>query len=206
MLKEMLVPIESFSLTEQYLTMLMSIISMMCTIPALLFMLKLKGEEKKHFVEYLLTHAISRSKVLGSYVMISLVFGSLMLIFSVIGLWSASLGFEDSLSLSVILQSALVYLPAIWVMTGLAVLLIGYFPKWTFVTWLYLSYSFVVVYFGGLFQFPEWLAKLSPFGNVPKTPIEELNLIQLITLIVIAISLIILGFNGYKNRDIGGHM
>jgi ABC-2 type transport system permease protein len=47
MMAEILPPVEGFTLTEQFLTMLMAIISMLCTIPPIMFLLKLKGEEKK---------------------------------------------------------------------------------------------------------------------------------------------------------------
>lgn len=47
MMAELLTPVEGYSLTEQFLTMLMSVISMICTIPPLMAMLKLKGEEKR---------------------------------------------------------------------------------------------------------------------------------------------------------------
>ncbi|MDQ7862148.1 hypothetical protein RCO48_17620 [Peribacillus frigoritolerans] len=47
MMAELLTLVEGNSLTEQFLTMLMSVIAMICTIPPLMAMLKLKGEEKK---------------------------------------------------------------------------------------------------------------------------------------------------------------
>ena len=31
-------------------------------------------------------------------------------------------------------------------------------------TWLYLGYSFIVVYLGGLLQFPEWMGKYRPLA------------------------------------------
>ena len=205
MMREMLQAAEGFSLTEQYLSMLMSVISMICTIPALMFILKLKGEEKNNRTEHLLARAVSRPKVMGSYLIVSLVFGFMMLFLAVIGLWSAAAAvMDDPISFETIFQSAMVYLPAIWIMTGIAVFLIGLFPQLTGFTWLYLGYSFFVVYLGGLLQFPEWMEKLSPFGYTPQIPVEEMNLIKVLALTFMAAVFIVVGFIGYKKRDITG--
>lgn len=84
MMREMLQPVEGFSLTEQYITMLMSILAMMSTIPTLLFLLKLKGEEKRNRTEHLYSLALSRSRVLGSYFAIALASSIAMLFLAVL--------------------------------------------------------------------------------------------------------------------------
>ena len=96
----------------------------------------------------------------------------------------------------------MVYLPAMWIMTAVAVSLIGFAPRLTGFIWMYLLYSFIVVYLGGLFQFPEWLRKLSPFGHISKLPVEEMDFIRLSILILIAAVLTVAGFVGYNRRDI----
>lgn len=91
-----------------------------------------------------------------------------------------------------------------WIMVGLAVLLIGFIPKLSSLTWAYLGYSFFVVYLGDMLQLPDWLAKLSPFGHIPQVPIEEVRLSTMVILIIIAILSIVAGFIGYNKRDIYG--
>lgn len=205
MLREMLQAVEGLSLTEQYLSMLMSVISMVCAIPALMFILKLKSEEKNNRSEHLLARAVSREKVIGSYLAISLLFGFLMQFFALFGLWSAgAVVMEDPISFATIFEAGMVYLPAIWILTGVAVFLIGWFPNLTGLTWFYLGYSFFVVYLGAILQFPEWMSNLSPFGQVPQIPVEEMNVVKVIMLTLIAVVLMIAGFVGYKKRDITG--
>lgn len=205
MMSELLTPVEGFSVTEQFLSMLMAVISMICTVPALMFMLKLKGEEKNNRTEHLLSRVLSRTKVMGSYLLLSMIFGFMMLFLALIGLWSAaSTVMDDPISFSNMFNASMVYLPAIWIMTGVAVLLIGFFPKITSIIWLYLGYSFFVVYLGGLLQFPEWMGKLSPFGHIPQIPVEEMDFLKVFTLTGIALVLMIIGFIGYKKRDIAG--
>jgi ABC-2 type transport system permease protein len=97
----------------------------------------------------------------------------------------------------------MVYVPAIWVLIGLSSLLLGWFKSLTGFVWLYLAFSFVVVYMGSLFQFPEWVVKLSPFGHIPHWPIEEMDFVSAVILTGIAILLTLAGLIGCNRRDIG---
>ena len=128
-----------------------------------------------------------------------------MLILAILGLWAAaSAVMENAISFSIMFKAAIAYLPAIWLMIGVAVFLIGYFPQMTNLVWLYLGYSFIVVYLGGLLQFPEWLEKLSPFGHIPQLPVEEMNFVKVFIVTNIALVLMLIGFKGYTKRDIIG--
>lgn len=205
MLQQMLVQEEGLSLMEQFIPMLMSVMAMICTIPALMAILKLKGEERYRRIEPILSRSVSRPKLIGSYLIISLVVGFLSLSLAAIGLWSAGNAvMEDGLDFVMIYQSAMVYLPAIWLMTSLAVLLIGLMPKYTGFSWLYLGYSFFVVYLGGLMDFPDWMGTLSPFGHIPPFPVEEVNIWQWTLLLLAAIGIGLIGFISYQRRDMTG--
>jgi ABC-2 type transport system permease protein len=57
-------------------------------------------------------------------------------------------------------------------------------------------------YMGGLFQFPERVGELSPFGYIPKLPLELMDFTKVSTLTVIALVLTVISFIGYKNRSI----
>jgi ABC-2 type transport system permease protein len=205
MLAEMVSPVEGVTLTEQFMTMLMSVISMICTIPPLMMALKLRGEEKKNRSEHLLVRAVSRTRLMGSYLAIALGVGIAMLLLAVFGLWAAgSAVMEEALSFTTMLEAALAYLPAMWVITGVALLFIGILPQLTSLTWLYLGYSFIVVYMGDLLQFPEWMGKLSPFGHIPQLPVEEFDTAKVSLLVLLAAGLMLAGFIGYNKRDLQG--
>ncbi len=205
MMSQMLTSVEGFTLTEQFLSMLMSVIAMICTVPAIMLMLKLKGEENKNRSEHLLARAVSRYRVIGSYLVLSLFFGFVMLFVALLGLWSAATSvMEDPISFGLLFKAAMVYLPAIWVMIGLTVLMVGVYPKLSGVAWLYLGYSFLVVYLGGMLQLPKWMEKISPYGYVPQIPVDEINYGTLLLLAVISFFLILFGMFGYRRRDIIG--
>ncbi|WP_338654874.1 ABC transporter permease [Sporosarcina psychrophila] len=204
-MKDLIAPVEGLSLTEQFIPMLMSIMAMICTIPALMAMLKLIGEERKERTEHLLSRAVSRSRLMGSTFSVAIAVSFVMLSLTAIGLWSAGVVVIDGgISFGMIYGAAMVYLPAIWIMIGFAVLLIGIAPRVTSLTWVYLLYSFIVVYLGGLLKFPEWMGNLSLYGHIPKLPVEGMNFMMFFILTVFAGVLVIVGFIGYSKRDIEG--
>ncbi|WP_067726648.1 ABC transporter permease [Oceanobacillus damuensis] len=204
-MEQMVNPVEGYSLTEQFITMLMAIMSMISTIPVMMIILKLKGEENKNRTEHVYSHAVSRSRVLGSYLILSVAVSFIMQFLAIFGLWAAgSAVMDEGISFAVMFNAGMVYLPAIFVLIGAAVCFVGVIPKLSGLTWLYLIYSFMVVYLGDLLQFPEWMNNLSPFGHIPQIPVEEVDFIHVTILIGIAIGLTVAGFIGYNRRDITG--
>ncbi|MGP4107710.1 ABC transporter permease [Virgibacillus sp. L01] len=203
MLEKMLASKEGFSVTEQFIPKLMIVMALLSTVPPVMAVNKLHGEEKKGRIEHLLGRAVSRTRLMASYLTISVVNGFVMLSLAALGLWGAGTAvMEEGLSLGMVYGAAIVYLPAMVVSISIAVLLIGFVPKWISFIWLYVFYSFVVLYLGGIFQFPEWVGNLSPFGHIPQLPIEDMNFMPVIILTLIAIILLIVGFIGYNKRDI----
>ncbi|RYD02111.1 hypothetical protein N752_27050 [Desulforamulus aquiferis] len=175
MMRELLAPIEGFSLTEQYLTMMMSIISLICTIPALLVILKLNGEEKQNRTEHLLARAVSRTTLLGSYALISFITSFAMLLLAVIGLWSAGTAAMDApIAFSTLFNAGMVYLPAMWVLIGAAVLLIGFVPQAAVLAWLYLGYSFLWYTWGHYCNFQIGWLTYHPLAMFHKCPLKIL--------------------------------
>lgn len=203
-LKDLITPVAGYSLTEVFITMIMSVLAMVCTIPAILNVFKLKSEEKKNHAEHLLGRAVSRPRLMGSYFIVSIVAGFIMLSLTALGMGIVGVSVIEGggITLGTFYGAAIVYLPAMWIMIGIAVLLVGIAPNFTNLVWLYLGYSFIVVYLGGLFQFPEWLTKLSPFGHISQYPVDQMEWWKALVLTVIAIAIMIVGFVGYRRRDI----
>lgn len=205
MIKQMLASDENISMTEQFLSMLMVIMAIMATIPVIMSILKIKGEEKKQRTEHLLARDISRKKLLLSYVVIAFIVSILMLLVAVVGLAVTGLAvLEIDTTFSMLVKSMLVYLPALWVILGISVFLFGVAPRFTSFSWFYLLFTFVVVYLGELLEFPDWISNLSPFAHVPEIPVDELAFTPLIILTIIAVALTAVGLFGYQKRDIQG--
>lgn len=204
LIQQLIVKVEGFSLVEQFIPMLMSVMAILGAIPALMAILKLKTEEKNDRLEHILSRAVSRNHLMVSYLVMAILSGVIMLSLASLGLGIAGNAvMEEKFSMGMLYGAALAYLPAICVMIGLTVVLLGWTPRLTNGIWLYLAFSFFVIYLGGLFQFPDWVEKLTPFGFVAKMPIEEMNYMNAIVLIGVAMVFVVVGMIGFNRRDIG---
>ncbi len=196
---------EGHTLTEGFLTMIMSVLSMFATIPVLTVMLKLRGEEKRNHTEHILSRSVSRNRLMSGYFVNAVINSVIIPLSCAFGLWVASYSvLENKIELMSLVKAMAVYIPAIWVMLGLTVLLIGWLPSKTSFAWMYLGVSFLLVYLGSLMQASDWVLKLSPYGYIPKLPMEEVNYGTLVMLTVVAVVMAVVGYIGYNKRDIQG--
>ncbi len=195
----------SYSTAELFLTILMSVMAIAATIPALSAVLKLRGEEKRNHTEHVLSRAVSRTRLMAGYYGIAMVCSVVMLLLTTLGLWSACSAVMDTpIALRSLLKAMMVYLPALWVMIGVATLLVGLWPERASWAWIYLGVSMFVVYLGKLLQFPIWAQRLSPFGSIPQLPLDPIRWPTLLLLTAIAALLSLAGFAGLKRRDMQG--
>ncbi|OZU87447.1 ABC transporter permease [Virgibacillus indicus] len=196
---------EGYTMTEQFIVLLMAIMALIGTVPAVMTILKLKGEENKNRTEYLYSRSLSRNRMLGGYFLLAIAVSIIMQLLTAVGLWSAAAAvMDDALSLGSTFKSALVYLPAMWIVIGLAVFTLGIIPKAAGIVWFYLIYGFVVIYLSGLLEFPEWVNNLSVYEHIPQVPVEDMDFMKIIVLTIIAVVLAAAGFLGYNRRDIKG--
>ncbi|MBD7909290.1 ABC transporter permease [Sporosarcina gallistercoris] len=203
LLENMLAGNTNQSVAEQFLPLLMLVMALIATIPGILAMHKLAGEEKVDRIDSVLGRSVSRIRLLGAYVSVAVMNGVVMNSIAALGLWLASINvMEEPLSAALIFAASAVQIPAILVMIGLSSLLIGIAPKWNSLVWLYLVYSFVTLYLGSLLQFPEWATRISPFGWVPEWPIESMDWVAEVSLVMIAVVFAVAGMVGYRKRDI----
>ena len=177
-------------------------IALVCVVPVLSAILKLRNEEKDSRAEHILARVVSRVNYLEGYLVIAL-FTSIIIPFSAsFGLWSSSaMVVTEPISFLIFFKAMMVYVPAIWVMLGITVLLIGAFPKRCGLCWAYFGFSFFAVYLSPIMDLPEWVKKLTPFGYIPQYPIEEIEIFPLAALTCIAIILIAAGFVFYSKRE-----
>lgn len=203
LVKKVLPANSTATMTEQFITLLIGIMSVFAAIPSVSILLKLKKEERMGRTENFYSRAVSRSKVMGDYFIVAFLTGVLMQILIGIGLYvSASQVIEKTIGLGSVLASVLAYVPAIWVVIGLTTLLVGVFPKWAGFVWIYMLFAMIVIYLGNLLGFPEWLNRFSAFYQVPLLPNEEVNWLTLSLLSIVGTVLSVSGFLGYNKRDI----
>ena len=74
-----------------------------------------------------------------------------------------------------ILGGVLAQVPAVWVLTAIAVLLFGLLPRYTALAWGELSLYLLVRLVGATLHWDRWVLDLSPFTHVPHLPGTELT-------------------------------
>ena len=100
--------------------------------------------------------------------------------------------------------AALVQLPAVWVLTGITVLVFGLAPGLVHGRLGRARCVFLLLgQLGPIFELPQWAMDLSPFTHMPKLPGGELTATPLVWLTLVAAALIAAGLTGFRRRDIG---
>jgi ABC-2 type transport system permease protein len=102
-----------------------------------------------------------------------------------------------------LVAAALVPLPAVWVVSGLALALWGLAPALAGVSWFVVVAVVLIGELGPLLQLPRWVLDLSPFAHLPPVPGAEVPGWSLLWLAVVAAGLLALGLVGLRRRDMG---
>jgi len=192
-----------FSATELFTMLINVILIIICIAPALILLFKHLGEEKEQRTEQILSGAVSRRNYLAGYVTISFIASVVMPLLTTLGLWLVgSFMMEIPITFGRMFLAIMVYVPALWVVIGLGVLIIGLLPKAAILCWAYFAYLFVVGFFGDLLNVPQWATRLSPIGFIPRLPLDEVHVITLLILTAVAACLTTSGFIFYRRRDI----
>jgi len=194
-----------YNIIQMFANMIGFVMAMVATVPVVLFILKAKGEEKNIRSELLFATPVSKIKYLVGFAAIAFVSAVLIQVAQALGLFSlaqSALENPADLPLSFLLQSALMYVPAMWVMGGIAVLVVGLFPRHTGWIWAYFGFTFFAMLYGRMLPGLNWIANLTPFGWVPQLPMDEINWLVMAIMSVIGLGLTAAGVFFYRRRDI----
>jgi ABC-2 type transport system permease protein len=165
---------------------------------------RLRSEETGLRAELLLATPVSRWRWAWSHLAIA--FLGCVLILVVAGLSTAVSYAIVGGGPGVVLRdssSALVYAPAMWLLVGLTVALVGLVPRAVGVAWAYLAVCFVFGFLGAIITVPNWVRDLSPFQHVPLLPAAHLDPLPLVALTALAAAFTLVGMVGLRLRDIG---
>lgn len=165
--------------------------------------LRLRGEETAGRAELLLAAALGRGRWLGGGLLVTVAGSALLLAAGGLGLGvAAAAGLGDSGLAVELVGVLLVQLPAVLVLAGIAVALVGAAPRWSSAAWAVLAGVLFVGIFGELFGIPEWAQNLSPLRATPAVPVEETDPGVLVALTAVAAALFAAGLLGVRRRDL----
>ena len=134
-------------------------------------------------------------------------FGGIILLAAVLGLSSgvsfviiSGSGWSE---LGNIMAAALVHIPAVAVVSAVAISAFGTIPKLaTALAWAFFAICILMGQFGALLELPQWLLNISPFSHTPFVPATNVDVVPLLILGAIAITLSCAGLAAFRRRDI----
>ncbi|GGC77142.1 ABC transporter permease [Thalassobacillus devorans] len=185
-------------------TIMMVMIGLVSILPIVLVN-KLFTEESHSHLNQLYATRVTRSRLywtsIGLAVSTGLV-GILLAAGSLGGTAISAMGDQSMMGMIDFLAAGFNFLPSVLFFTGMAALTLGWAPKWGKVVYIYLAYSFLLNYFGGILDLPEWFAKTAIQSWIPRLPLENFNTLVFVAITVISIALMIIGYLGYQRRDL----
>ncbi|HEY6531569.1 MAG TPA: hypothetical protein VIY72_04660 [Acidimicrobiales bacterium] len=192
------------SLVDSYLATSLLILAVIAGGAAVQMALRLHSEETAGRVEPLLATPVSRTGWMSSHLAVALGGSALIMMAGGFGT-GATYAFVtgDAGQIPRLIGAALVHVPAIWVVVGIACALFGAAPRWAVLAWVGVAVGLVVAMFGALLDLPGLVMDLSPFQHTPQVPAQDLTALPLIVLLAVGASLVAVGLAGFRRRDIG---
>jgi ABC-2 type transport system permease protein len=192
------------SLTDSYLATAFQVMALLGCGFAIQATLRLRSEETAMHAETLLATPLARRRWAASHLTVAVVGSVLMLV--VAGLATGlSYGLVGG-DLTVVprdASAALAYAPAVWVLNGLTVALVGFAPRAAAAAWAVLALCFLIGFLGTVLHLPGWLVRSSPFERVPQLPAAHLSVSSPAVIMAVAVGLTMAGLAGLDRRDIG---
>ncbi|MFD1929554.1 ABC transporter permease [Sporosarcina siberiensis] len=192
------------SIEESFTGTIMMVLTGLVSILPIVIVNKLFTEETRLHLSQLHATKVSRGQLYWTSIGIA-VFASLIgILLAAVGLGStalAAMGGSSTMNLLDFLAAGYNFLPSVLFFIGLASLALGWAPKLGKVVYAYLGYSFILNYFGGILDLPDWFFKTAIQSWIPQMPLKEFDPLTFTTITVISIALMVVGYLGYSKRD-----
>jgi ABC-2 type transport system permease protein len=159
------------------------------------------AEERDGRTEEVLATATTRSTAFAAVALVALGGAAWLLLVTGVAMALGSVGAE--VSGGAVLAAALVQVPAVWVVTGLALVAVALRSTWAVAGWVLVVAFFLLGPLAELLELPGWVAGLSPYSHVPKVPAETFKTTPELVLVVLATCLVATAWWRYRARDIG---
>jgi ABC-2 type transport system permease protein len=192
-------------LADAYISAMLGVFAIVASAYGIQAALRLRTEETLGRASPILSTAVPRWRWEGSHLVFALLGPALLLLVGGLAIGVAYGIAVDDIggTITDTLAGALVQLPAVWVLSGLAAALFGVAPRFTLLAWGALVVVFLLGQLGPILQLDQWVLDISPFTHVPQVPGGELTAAPLLWLGAAAAGLTLVGFAGFARRDVG---
>ncbi|HLQ40464.1 MAG TPA: tetronasin resistance protein [Tetragenococcus sp.] len=192
------------SLEKSFTTSIMMVMILLAIILPIVVVNKLFNEEVHGRLSQFYVTDITRARLYGWVFLFAVFFGGLSILFAAGALGATAIFVTDGkagLSFSDFLTAGINYFPALLFFIGMSTCFLGWLPKLGKLVYAYLSYTFVLSYFGNILDFPDWFNKTSILSWIPAMPTDQFELRVFLLLTLFGLLLCLLGLLGYRHRD-----
>ncbi|OBH56183.1 ABC transporter permease [Mycobacterium sp. E2479] len=191
------------ALEEAFIAVAFAMMGMVGAAFAVSLTLRLYQEESSQRAETVLAGAVSRTRWLASHLVTALAGSAVAMLASgvtagvVYGIAAGDVGAK----LPMVVASAAVQVPAVWLLSAVTVCVFGIAPRLTPVAWGVLI-GFVSLYLiGSLAGLSQWLLDAEPFAHIPRVG-ADFTVVPLLCLSAIDVGLMVLGAMAFRRRDL----
>ncbi|WP_233573803.1 hypothetical protein [Amycolatopsis panacis] len=192
------------ALTDAFLAAEFGVSGVLVSAFAIVLIGRLRTEEHAGRLAPLLAAPLSRRRLLSGSLVIVLAGTAIPLLLAGLGAGLVRGAREGDVGAELVRLSgaSLVQLPAVWVLTGLALAVFGRAPRAGWFGWAALAAFLVLGEFGSLFHFPRWVWGISPYAHLPRLPGSAVPAGPLLWLAAVAVVLGGVGFAAFGRRDL----
>jgi len=197
------IQIDLASLEQSFAAAMLSFLVIAPMAVAVAGVLRLRSEEAAGRVEAILVTGSPRSSLLGGWTLVVAVQAVAMLL--LIGLSvgvGVMIGTGDAHWIGDLVLASVAYIPAVLLVTALAIALYGLRPRQSTLAWVLVIWVTIVLYLGELLGLPDWAMALSPLHQTPLLPGAEVDATPLVVMSLAAVVLAAVGFVGLRRRDV----
>lgn len=191
------------TIEESFTSTIMLVMVGLVTILPIALVNKLFSEEKNLHLSQIHATKVRRGQLYWTSIILAISGGLVGILLVATGLGGTALSVmkDGSMTMSDFFSIGFNLLPSLLFFIGLAALVLGWIPILGRLVYIYLIYSFFLNYFGGILDFPDWVEKTAPQSWLAKMPMEDFDIKIFIGMTAISLILVVIGYYGYKNRD-----
>ena len=192
------------NLTDAFFTTSLLMLALIAGGFAISSTLRLRSEETSGRAEPLLATGLGRTRWVISYLGVALGGSAALMAAAGLGMGlTYGIAVSDLGQVGRLVGAAVAFVPALWLLVGVTLVIFGWVPRATAAAWGVLAACFVTGLFGALLDLPGWVVDLSPFQSVPQMPAQGFAVTPIVSLTAVAAALVTAGVVGFRRRDAG---
>ncbi|MFD1066536.1 ABC transporter permease [Oceanobacillus locisalsi] len=192
------------SIEESFTGTIMMVMMVLVSILPIVIVNKLFAEESRLHLSQLHATKVTRGQLYWTTIGLAVFAGLIGTLLAAGGLGGTAvsvMGDNATLGIRDFLAAGYNFFPSVLFFTGLAAVALGWAPKLGKVVYAYLGYSFILNYFDGILDLPEGFLKTAVQSWIPQMPMDSFDAPVFMIITGISIALMIIGYLGYRRRD-----